>query len=159
MQTTQRLIQAYRQTPWRVQIQWIVGVLIALIGVMLVMGLYLNIGAQTVQAGVMIQRMGFKRDELQLSIASKNAKLAETYSSEAVRERSGEMGFEPANLDSALYVVVPEYPGREMRALRVNASQTPQLEMPMIKPAYTQSLWEWSLDQLSEWSVKVEKQP
>ena len=54
---TERVIQAYRKTPWRAQIQWIGYILLVLVSMALIAGLYLAITAETATAGVFIQNL------------------------------------------------------------------------------------------------------
>jgi len=51
----QNLIQAYRQAPWRTQLQWIGFFLLGLVIIVTVAGLYLSITAQSTTAGVEIK--------------------------------------------------------------------------------------------------------
>jgi len=52
-----RLLQAYKQAPWRVQLQWIGLFLLGLVLVAGITGLYLNISAQAATAGRKIQSL------------------------------------------------------------------------------------------------------
>jgi hypothetical protein len=50
--------------------------------------------------------------------------------------------------DAITYVLVPGYVGRQS-VIKVPPTSN-QVEHPLIKPAYTLSLWEWMLDQAEE---------
>jgi type IV secretory pathway VirB2 component (pilin) len=139
--TSHRLVQAYRQAPWRRQIQWIVFVLIVVVGAALVALVYLNISSQTATAGLEIQNMQSSIDELQQQIADQNSKLAWLTSATLMKARAQSMGFEMAMPQNELYIVVPGYQGRSTAVIAPsNASSLPQ---SLIRSSYTQSLWEW----------------
>ena len=55
-----RLLQAYKQAPWRIQIQWIGLFLLGLVLVASIIGLYLSISAQAAASGRSIQFLGIK---------------------------------------------------------------------------------------------------
>ena len=60
--TTQRLTQAYRQTPWRTQLQWIGLFLLALILLATVAGIYLSVSAGAAAVGREIQQLEYERE-------------------------------------------------------------------------------------------------
>jgi type IV secretory pathway VirB2 component (pilin) len=139
--TSHRLVQAYRQAPWRRQIQWIVFVLIVVVGAALVALVYLNISSQTATAGLEIQNMQSSIDELQQQIADQNSKLAWLTSATLMKARAQSMGFEMAMPQNELYIIVPGYQGRSTAVIAPsNISSLPQ---SLIRSSYTQSLWEW----------------
>jgi hypothetical protein len=139
--TSHRLVQAYRQAPWRRQIQWIVFVLIVVVGAALVALVYLNISSQTATAGLEIQNMQSGIDELQQEIADQNSKLAWLTSATLMKARAQSMGFEMAMPQNELYIIVPGYQGRSTAVIA--PSNTTSLPQSLIRSSYTQSLWEW----------------
>jgi len=70
------LIQAYRQAPWRTQIQWIGLFLLGLVGIVLMTGLWLSITAQATAAGVEIQNLEYEREDIQRKIADLKTQYA-----------------------------------------------------------------------------------
>ncbi|MBP7228675.1 MAG: hypothetical protein KA988_06140 [Longilinea sp.] len=139
---SERWINAYRQAPWRTQLQWIGIFLLALIGVILTAGLYLNITAQAAAAGVEIQIMEDERETLQRQISDQRTRLAHLTSAAVMEKRALELGYERADVENAVYVVVPGYTGRQLAPLALPANSINQ-EQPLVLPAYRQSLWEW----------------
>jgi hypothetical protein len=51
------------------------------------------------------------------------------------------MGFQPANMETAQYLVIPDYPGKNV----VMLAPPPVQERPrtLILPAYKESLWDF----------------
>jgi hypothetical protein len=141
------LIQAYQQAPWRVQIQRIGLLLLFLVTSALVAGLYLNISARSAEAGVSIKRQEATREAVKFQIENLNTDLAEITSARTMEERAKEMGFERYSPDEVEYMEVEGYQGRQTAHMAPpeNGNAAPS---SIIKPAYTQCLWEWLLEKL-----------
>jgi hypothetical protein len=139
---THNLIQAYRQTPWRGQLRWVGLFLLALVVVALIAGMYLNITAQTVAAGVLIQELNNERTQLMLNISNEETALADIKSTDQMQKRADELGFQRSDLHGALYLQISSYSGRQGVHLGEAYTST-TLPRQLIKPSYTQSLWEW----------------
>jgi len=138
----QRIIQAYRQAPWRVQLQWIGALLLVLVVGMLIAGVYLYLSAEATAAGTEIRSLELERENLQIRIADLSTQLALVRSAAFMQGRAEAMGFKIAAQEDIVYIPVPGYAGRQVIFLApppgneaVNAS--------IIKPAYKESLWEW----------------
>lgn len=138
----QRIIQAYKQAPWRVQLQWIGTLLLVLVIGMLISGVYLYLSAEATAAGTEIRDLELEREALQIRIADLNTQLAHIRSASYMEQRAEALGYREATKEDIVFVYVPEYSGRQPVFLApppgndsVNAS--------IIKPAYRQSLWEW----------------
>jgi len=138
---TSNIAYAYQQAPWRRQLQWLGFFLLSLILVVLAAGMYLHITARTAEVGVGVQSLENQKEELQLSIADLRLQVGELTSAEVMERRALEMGFLPANLNEAVYLVVPGYTGRQPALLA--APPAAEVAKPVLVPAYTQSLWEW----------------
>lgn len=142
MKRRKNLMQAYRQAPWRKQVQ-----LIGLFSAVLVIlttgaGIYLQVTAQAATLGREIQYMQEERQQLQQLIEDQQSELARLASAHALEERALDLGFEAVNPSTAIYVVVPGYAGRQTVAI---ASQ-PRLGGPgeiLLPPAYTMTLFDW----------------
>ena len=147
MELTTRLIQAYRQTPWRLQVKWSAYFLIGLCIAVLFGGIYLSISAQAAAAGLSIQDLTETRNGLQRSIADLKMQKAMHISQAELEKRSTNLGFIPVDPTQAIYINVPGYIRRDSQFMAPPAAPFQQ-EQPLIKPAYTQSLWEWALDRL-----------
>ncbi len=146
-----KLMQAYRQAPWRVQLQRLGYFALAIIIVLLVAALYLNISAQAATAGLDFQGLEFQRQSIQRQIADLDATLAQVTSEESMLARAEALGFKPIASDQAVYVVVPGYIGRQAAAL-APVPDSNMLAEPIIKPSYTQSLWEFLNQGILTWT-------
>ncbi len=62
------LVQAYKQAPWRTQIQWIGIFLLVLIGVAVVAGVYLMISGRAAATGRRIQSLEAEISALEMEI-------------------------------------------------------------------------------------------
>jgi hypothetical protein len=138
----QRIIQAYRQAPWRTQIQSIVMYFLGMVGVLVVAGIYLSVSGQAANAGIQIRELERNKEDLTRQIASMRASLGEKTSSAIMYAKAKDKGFvEPTNEDM-VYVVAPGYGGRAtfVMAPPPGPSAAPE---PVVKPRYRQSLWDW----------------
>ncbi len=138
----QRIVQAYRQAPWRVQLQWIGAFLLVLVVGMLIAGVYLYVSAQATAAGTRIQQLELRREFLTIRIADLRTQYAHHNSSWVMRARAEALGFRPAHQEDIEYMPVPGYVGREVIFLAPPPSP-PARKTSLLKPAYQQSLWEW----------------
>jgi len=142
--TVGNFVHAYRQAPWRIQMQWIGAFLLGMFGFALVAALYLDITSQAGIAGRNIQDMTAELTIIQHTNSDLQNKLAETTSTNAMEQRALALGYQPVEPKQMEYIIVPGY-----------AAPRPAIfaDMPALKPAapsqppeYTQSLIEW-LDQ------------
>ncbi len=138
----QRIIQAYKQAPWRVQLQWIGALLLVLVVGMLISGVYLYLSAEATEAGTIIRSLELEREERQIRIADLNTKLAYLRSAAFMEQRAESLGYRNATIDDIVYVAVPGYSGRQVVFLAPPPGNDP-VNASIIKPAYRQSLWEW----------------
>jgi len=138
----QRLIQAYQQAPWRIQIQRLRTLLLLILMFALVTGIYLFISAQAAMAGLNIQDGEFYREKLQREIASLKTDLGKVNSIATMEERATKAGYKPAASNKGMYVIVTGYFGRPP----VNLAPPPGPDLipeTRLKPEYTTSLSEW----------------
>ncbi len=138
----QRIIQAYRQAPWRVQLQWIGKFLLILVSAMLIAGVYLHVSGQAAETGAKIKGLELDREALAIRIADLRTRLALLNSSQVMMERAEALGFRPARQEDIDYVSVPGYAGRPVVFLAPPPT-APRKQTNLIRPAYTQSLWDW----------------
>lgn len=146
-----KIKQAYKQAPWRVQLQRLFYVALIIVMVLVVAALYLNISAQAANAGMDFQGLEWTREDLARQIANDEVILGQVTSEENMVARAKALGFTTIALDQAMYVVVPGYTGRQPAAF----APAPGLDMyadPIIKPSYTQSLWEWLFQGVLTWT-------
>jgi cell division protein FtsL len=136
-----KFIQAFKQAPWRVQMQKIGLVMVGLVSFALIAGLYLSISATTYATGVKVQRLEATRETLQRENADLEAQNATQLSATRMKERSNEIGFAAPDPQAFVYIVIQNYAGRQMKV------PIPKVNLDtkrfLIKPEYKQSLWEY----------------
>ena len=142
MNYQQRIIQAYRNTPWRMQLQIIglVSATIAFIG--LIAGVYLNVSARASTIGREVQSIQATQQVLEREIEDSQTKLANMTSAETMAQRADEEGFKVISPDQSTYLVVEGYPGKQVALLARPASDRPTLG-PQLPGDFTISLFEW----------------
>ncbi|HEX7568739.1 MAG TPA: hypothetical protein VF355_09265 [Anaerolineaceae bacterium] len=146
-----KIMQAYKQAPWRVQLQHLFYIVLAIVMILVVAALYLNISAQAATAGLDFQGYEWQRQDLERQIANNIAILGQITSEENMVARAKALGYTPIAMDKAVYVVVPGYTGRQP-AIFAPAPSSDMLADPIIKPSYTQSLWEWLFQGVLIWT-------
>lgn len=151
-----KIIQAYKQAPWRIQLQWIGLFLLCLVLVAAITGLYLNISAQAATAGRGIQYLKSVIDEITNEIADLTTQLAKAKSSENMNKRAEELGFTRIDPREAVYLEIPGYdPNQELVLAppRVNIIQ----ESPIVQSSYKISLWDWFVERI--WQTPDKSSP
>jgi cell division protein FtsL len=141
MTMTQHLIQAYHQAPWRVQLQRLGVIFAVLVAIGLVAIIYISISAQAAAAGMEFQKLEVDREDFVRQNADQSNKLASLTSEENMQARAKELGFKPLSTEKAVYVIVPNYPGRQEPSFAPLPSAD-RFSEPLLKPGYTESLWE-----------------
>jgi hypothetical protein len=139
---TNRIVQAYRQAPWRIQMQWIGLFALGLLLVALVAGFYLSITARAATAGGDVQDMLYQIQTQERQIAELNTQLASITSASAMEKRAQAMGFVPITYGQPKYIQVPGYVARGTPDLAPPPNNN-VVDAPLLLPDYTQSLWEW----------------
>jgi cell division protein FtsB len=141
--STRRMIQAYRQAPWRIATQR--GVLFLIVAILGASTLWVmvSVTVQAASAGLEIQNLQYERETIERQIAGLRTEYAVQTSAAQMERRATDMGFQPVTPEDITYMVVPGYTGRTS----VINAQPPgsYIQPPLIKPIYTQSLWEWML--------------
>lgn len=148
-----RLIQAYRQAPWRIQTQR--GVLILIMSILSasILWVMVSVTVQAATAGLEIQALEDEQEDLQREIAGLRTKIAVMTAKAQMEQRAAALGFVSVNSADVTYVVVPGYTGRSPELQASPPSKS--VQQPLIKPVYTQSLWEWMLQGI----LKMSEQP
>lgn len=140
--------QAHRQAPWRIQTQR--GVLLLIVAVLgaLILWVMASITVQAGTAGLEVQNLEFQLDQQQREIAGLRTQIAEQTSSVQMEKRAGDLGFKPVDPQDVTYIVVPGYTGRKPS---IQAPPPGSLvQHPLLKHAYTESLWDWMLQGLTD---------
>jgi uncharacterized membrane protein (DUF106 family) len=142
-----RILQAYKQAPWRVQSQYIGLFLLALVLVSAIMGIYLNISAQAATSGRRIQSLESRIDDINNEITALTTQLAKLKSIDKMVKRAEELGFRPMNMNEAVYLEVAGYdpdPTLILAPPRVYIIS----ESPVLRSSYRSSLWDWFIQQI-----------
>jgi cell division protein FtsL len=131
---------AYKQTPWRIQLRRIVWILTVVVIFLLVAVSNLNVSAKTYATGVDIQRLEARRDDLTRQIADQKNKLAYLTSIEVMDKRASEENF--VSIEDPQDVIYLSVPGYQPPGVEYAAPKAKEVPQPILKPAYTQSIWE-----------------
>lgn len=155
MEFTNRFVQAYRQAPWRTQLQWGGLFLLGLVMAALIAGVYLNISNEAASAGLEAKSLEDDKEVTQRHIADLETRLAVLTSQEVMEKRAEDMGFVDADPATVTYVVVQGYPGRQPPVMAPPPGPD-MLSQPILKPVYTQSLWEFLFKTIMNFSTSTE---
>lgn len=142
-----RMIQAYKQAPWRIQLQWIGLFLLAIILVALIMGIYLSVSAQAAASGRNIQAYERRIANINNEIAILTTELARVKSASNMRDRAEQLGFIAIDPQEAMYLEIPGYDPKAELVLappRVSMMSEP----PILRSSYRISLWDWFIGQI-----------
>ena len=135
------LVHAYRQAPWRLQRQWLGGILLAVLAIAMVSSLYLDITAQAAIAGREIQGLTSDTIAVQQANSDLQTRLAVLSSTSAMETRAKDLGYQPVDPTTVQYVIVPGYVAPQPDILMVIPALRPSA--PTIPPEDTESLIEW----------------
>ena len=141
----QNIKYAYKQAPWRKQIRGFVWVLSGLVMLVMVAIAYLNISAETYEAGVNVQVLRGEQETLLHKIADLRDQLGSVTSYEAMAEKANASGYSTIN-DPARIVYLP-VPGYVEPDIQIDIPRQADTQArPALKPSYTQSLWDLFMD-------------
>ncbi len=142
-----RIVQAYKQAPWRIQLQWIGLFLLALILVAAVTGIYLSVSAHAAATGRSIQSYERQITNINNEIAVLTTKHAEINAGSNMQARAIELGFQSMDPKTAVYLEIPGYdPGARLVLAPPRVSMI--TESPIIRSSYRISLWDWFTSQI-----------
>jgi hypothetical protein len=141
LETVHHLVHAYKMAPWRVQRQWIGGILLAVVMFAMIAALYLDVTARAAIAGRQIQDLTAAMRATQQTNADLQTHLAALTAVSVMEQRARDLGFRPVSPTEIEYVVVPGYAPPQPAILAGNSR--PGLSAPLIPPEYTQSLLDW----------------
>lgn len=142
-----QILQAYRQAPWRIQLQWIGLFLLALVLIAAIAGVYLNISAQAATAGRQIQFIESDIDQVSNEIAELTAELARAQSTDTLKQKAEALGFQRMTSGQAVYLEIPGFDPEEKLVL-APPRRNLIVESPVLRPSYRNSLWDWFQDQI-----------
>lgn len=143
LKRSKEFIQAYKEAPWRRQMQMIGFVATGVVMLALVAGIYLNITARSATTGRLVQQLQSERSDMEQHIEDLQTQLAFLLSVEQMQKRAGDLGFVPVAPSSIVYLMVQEYQGQPIGAElapRAGSEFGAAVTMPA---AYTDSLFDW----------------
>jgi len=141
------VLQAYKQAPWRTQLQWVGIFLLVVVGVVAVSGLYLSISGRSAATGRRIQILESKVSTLQRENNDLQTLLGEISSSRALNERVDSLGMRLLTVDEAMYLEVPGY----VPATGPTLAPPPSIQedrTPILLPEFTDTFIEWLTEKL-----------
>lgn len=103
------ILQAYKQAPWRTQIQWIGIFLLVLLGIAVVAGVYLMISGRAAAAGRRIQSLEAEISALEMEINDLKTQYAQVSSAKSLSERASALKMTMLDPLEAMYIEVPGY--------------------------------------------------
>lgn len=139
---TSKIMQAYQQASWRSKLHGLGGFLAAMVVLFLVIGLFLSISGQAATMGLELRDMNDERESIRQDIASMRSSIASVSSIVNMNARAEKLGYEEISPAEVTYMYISGYPGRQTAVLAAAPGDVLMAE-PIIKPAYTQSLWDW----------------
>jgi hypothetical protein len=137
--------QAYKQAPWRRQLQSIGLSLLPVVAIAVIISLYLIISAQAAAAGLRIMNLHYEEEEILRTIANKRTQLAWITSYSQMHRRAENMGYEAVSESNVHYITIAGYQGQNAALI----APPPGIEnesAPFINELYNQSLSNWFLD-------------
>jgi hypothetical protein len=137
-----RILQAYKQAPWRIQIQWIGLFLLGLVLIASITGVYLSVSAQAAASGRKIQSLERQITNINNEIAELTSELAAARSVDRMKSRAQALGYVPLDPHQAVYLEIPGYDPQADLVLappRVNII----VESASVLSSYRTSLWDW----------------
>jgi len=137
--------QAYKQAPWRRQIQSIGLSLLPVVAIAVIISLYLIISAQAATAGLRIMNLHYEEEEILRTIANQRTQLAWITSYSQMQNRAEKMGYEAAPESNVHYMTIAGYQGQNSALI----APLPGIENEsalLVNELYNQSLSNWVLD-------------
>ncbi len=134
--------QAYKQAPWRRQLQSVGISLMPVIAIVAVLSIYLIISAQAASAGLEIMDMHYEEEEILRIIANQRTELAWKTSYTEMQKRAEKTGYEVAAAENVHFMVIPGYQGQNPVLLAPPPGSENTLG-PVLNEYYQQSLWDW----------------
>jgi hypothetical protein len=134
--------QAYKQAPWRRQIQSIGLSLLPVISIAVFIMLYLIIGAQAAAAGLEIMNLHFEEEEILRKIANQRTQLAQVTSYTTMQEKAEKLGFIPVLESDIYYMAIPGYQGKNA-VLIAPPPDTKNDSVLLVNDLYNESLANW----------------
>ncbi len=136
------MLQAYKQAPWRTQVQWVGIFLLVVVAVATIAGLYLYISGRSAATGRRIQNLESELASLQRQNNDLETQLGEIQSERSLAERIKSMKMRPLTPEEALYLEVPGYVPAEGPSLAPPPAAKEE-NTPVLLPEFTDTFLEW----------------
>lgn len=136
------LLQAYKQAPWRTQIQRVGAFLLVVVVIAIISGLYLNISGQSAATGRRIQNLESELADLKRENNDLQTQLGAIQSIRELSDRIDSLNMRPLTVDEALYLEVPGY----IPAGGSRLAPPPVIKAepaPLLLPEFTSGFVEW----------------
>src|SRR3970040_616951 len=143
LKRSKELIQAYKETPWRRQMQMISFVAGVVVVLALIAAVYLNITARSATTGRLVQQLQSERADMEQEIEDLKTQLAFILSVEQMQKRATDLGFQPVTPSSITYLSVPAYTGRPTGAELAPRAGSQFGAVATLPAEYTDSLFDW----------------
>ena len=142
---TRKSKQAYKQAPWRRQIQSIGLSLLPVVAIAVIIALYLILSGQAAAAGLQIMNLHYEEEEILRTIANQRTQLAWITSYSQMQKRAEIMGYEEVPESNMHYITIAGYQGQNA----VLIAPPPGIESEsalLVNEWYNQSLSNWFLN-------------
>jgi hypothetical protein len=149
-----RISQAFKQAPWRSQIQYVGLFLLGLVVVIVVASIYLSISGRAAAAGLGAYRMNLQRQTYERQIADRKAKIAVSTSVTVMEQRAKDLGFKRADPADVQFITIPGYTGKKAVVLAAPPG-IDEANQSLVLPAYRQSIWDWLFQGINRLSESV----
>ncbi len=147
-------IQAYKNAPWRKQVQFIGMFSGIVIFIAIVSGVYLNVTARAASLGREIQDIQDRKEILQREIEDMETTLAILTTNEEMERRTIEAGFILIEPGQAEYKIYQGYGGKQTTEL-APIGQSPITKAFELPREYTISLFEWIQESLYKIGIQT----
>lgn len=152
-------LHAYKQAPWRTQLQWIGIFLLILVSIAAIAGVYLSVSERAATTGRQIQNMEQEITLLEIEINDLSSQLASIMSIKNMQARLEELDMVRLDPQQAIYLEIPGYVPKEAAVLLAPPARSESQERPVLLPEFTASLWDWLTSKLSQPQISYEVQP
>ena len=154
MERYQSISRAFRQAPWRSQLQTAAAALLVLVAVTAIGGMSLASASRWATAGRAVQNLEARKIELQIQNGELQKQLAQLRSMGRLEARAMELGFAPATNTQVEYLVVTGYPGKGARPATELAGAAPGAS-PRFEVRYDETLVDWVARALSSMTAEA----
>jgi len=156
MNRAQKILQAYRNTPWRQQIQVLsmFGAFAAVAA--LVMIVYIWVTSQAGTYGLQVQEYQATAQAIERSIEDKKVELADLTNTENLAERADEAGYQPVDPNRIRYLEVEGYYVQpDLQLAPAPSAVQAQTSEDGLPPAFTSSLYDWIRETIYQLSIRT----